>query len=103
MPVSTLSRLKISTTLMANAVFLSIRERDCGFAQQQSTNRTKGGCMNEQGTSSSRQPTEDSGNNEVGPTEKLREQDTPQGKLSVPGAQNPESAEIKEEKSPNSE
>ena len=45
----------------------------------------------------------DSGNNEVGPAEKLRESDKSEGELSVPGAQNPGSEEIKDEKGPNSE
>lgn len=45
----------------------------------------------------------DSGNNEVGPTEKLRESDKAEGELSVPGAQNPASEEIKDESGPNSE
>ena len=47
--------------------------------------------------------TGDSANNEVGPTEKLRESDKPEAELSVPGAQNPASEEIKDEKEPNSE
>ena len=47
--------------------------------------------------------TGDSANNEVGPTEKLRESDKPEGELSVPGAQNPASEEIKDEKGPNTE
>lgn len=47
--------------------------------------------------------TGDAANNEVGPTEKLRERDKPEGELSVPGAQNPESEEIKGEKGPNTE
>lgn len=47
--------------------------------------------------------TGDSANNEVGPTEKLRESDKLEGELSVPGAQNPESEEIKDEQGPNSE
>lgn len=47
--------------------------------------------------------TGDAANNEVGPTEKLREHDKPEGELSVPGAQNPESEEIKEEQGPNTE
>jgi hypothetical protein len=54
--------------------------------------------MNEQD-----EQTGDAANNEVGPTEKLREPDKAAGDLSVPGAQNPESEEIKEEKSPNTE
>ncbi|MFN2498164.1 MAG: hypothetical protein ABR557_03665 [Pyrinomonadaceae bacterium] len=48
--------------------------------------------------------TGDVGNNEVGPTEKLREHDQPESELSVPGAQNADSeADIKDEKSPNTE
>ncbi len=48
-------------------------------------------------------PTEDVGNNEVGPTEKLREPDNSEAELSVPGSQNPESEEIKDEQGPNTE
>lgn len=71
--------------------------------------------MNEQSNQGANDPTgpgsegttgdagNDAGNNEVGPTEKLREHDTPEGELSVPGAQNPESEEIKDEKGPNTE
>lgn len=45
---------------------------------------------------------------EKGPTEKLRDQEKSQAEqlvpgTEVPGAQNPESEEIKDEKSPNSE
>jgi hypothetical protein len=47
--------------------------------------------------------TGDAGNNEVGPTEKLREHDKPERELSVPGAQNPASEEIKDEQAPNTE
>lgn len=50
-----------------------------------------------------KEQTGDSANNEVGPTEKLRESGKSQGELSVPGAENPESTEIKDEKGPNSE
>jgi len=50
-----------------------------------------------------KQQTGDSANNEVGPTEKLRESDKSEGELSVPGAQNPASEEIKDETGPNSE
>lgn len=50
-----------------------------------------------------KEQTVDSANNEVGPTEKLRESDKPEGELSVPGAQNPDSEEIKDEQGPNSE
>ena len=48
--------------------------------------------------------TGDAANNEVGPTEKLREHDQPEAELSVPGAQNADSeADIKDEKGPNTE
>jgi hypothetical protein len=50
-----------------------------------------------------RETTADSANNEVGPTEKLREPGKSENELSVPGAQNPENEEIKEEKGPNTE
>ncbi len=51
-----------------------------------------------------KEQTGDSANNEIGPTEKLREHDQPESELSVPGAQNAESEEaIKDEKSPNTE
>jgi hypothetical protein len=67
--------------------------------------------MNEQSYQGSDDPTGpgadentgDAGSNEVGPTEKLREHNKPAGELSVPGAQNPESEEIKNEKGPNTE
>jgi len=47
--------------------------------------------------------TEDVANNEVGPTEKLREGGKQTEELSAPGAQNPASKEIKDEQSPNTE
>jgi hypothetical protein len=47
--------------------------------------------------------TEDVANNEVGPTEKLREGVKGDDELSAPGSQNPASKEIKDEQSPNSE
>jgi hypothetical protein len=47
--------------------------------------------------------TADAANNEVGPTEKLREGEISEGELSVPGAQNPASNEIKDEQAPNTE
>ena len=67
--------------------------------------------MNEQGNQGSDDATAagsdantgDAANNEVGPTEKLQEVDKPEGELSVPGAQNPASEEIKDEKGPNTE
>ena len=60
--------------------------------------------MNQQGQGSEeKQPASDSANNEVGPTEKLREHDKPDQELSVPGAQNPASEEIKDEQGPNTE
>ena len=49
------------------------------------------------------EPEVDSANNEVGPTERLREEDTPTQKLSVPGAQNPDNESIKNESNPNTE
>lgn len=58
--------------------------------------------MNQE-ASEEKEPTGDSANNEIGPTEKLREHDKSDGELSVPGAQNPESEEIKDEKGPNTE
>ena len=57
--------------------------------------------MNQQGQG--KQPTSDSANNEIGPTEKLREHDKSDQELSVPGAQNPASEEIKVEQGPNTE
>lgn len=61
--------------------------------------------MNEQNkqSASNLEQTGDAGNNEVGPTEKLRESDKAEGELSVPGSQNPGSEEIKDESGPNSE
>jgi hypothetical protein len=58
---------------------------------------------NKQQAANDKEESGDSGNNEVGPTEKLRESDKSEGELSVPGAQNPGSEEIKDEKGPNSE
>lgn len=49
------------------------------------------------------QPETDSANNELGPTDKLREHDSTTEELSVPGAQNPASEEIKNETNPNTE
>lgn len=40
---------------------------------------------------------------EESPAEKLRDEDKPQTGSLIPGAQNPESEEIKDEKSPNTE
>jgi hypothetical protein len=45
----------------------------------------------------------DVANNELGPTEKLRETDDGKAQPSAPGAQNPESNEIKNEQGPNTE
>lgn len=59
--------------------------------------------MNEQPGGNDNDEAKDVADNEVGPTEKLRESDKPEGELSVPGAQNPDSEEIKDEKGPNSE
>ena len=49
------------------------------------------------------QPETDSANNELGPTDKLREYDSSKAELTVPGAQNPASEEIKKELNPNTE
>jgi hypothetical protein len=49
------------------------------------------------------QPQTDSANNELGPTDKLRESNRTAAELSVPGAQNPDSDEIKNEQNPNTE
>jgi hypothetical protein len=49
------------------------------------------------------QPQTDSANNELGPTEKLRERGTSAAELSVPGAQDPDNEEIKGEQNPNTE
>jgi len=73
-----------------------LRISDCGFAHKE-----KDGAMNEENREQA--PSGDSANNDVGPTEKLRESDKAEGELSVPGAQNPGSEEIKDEKAPNSE
>ena len=60
--------------------------------------------MNQQSQGSEeKQPASDSANNEVGPTEKLHEHDKSDQELSVPGAQNPASEEIKDEQGPNTE
>ena len=63
----------------------------------------KGNAMKETADANDKEQTSDSANNEVGPTEKLRESDKSEAELSVPGAQNPESEEIKDEKGPNTE
>jgi hypothetical protein len=48
-------------------------------------------------------PQKDSANNELGPTDKLREHGSSAAELSVPGAQNPASEDIKDEQNPNTE
>ena len=66
--------------------------------------KEKDGAMNEKNRQQAgNDKVGDSANNDVGPTEKLRESDKAEGELSVPGAQNPGSEEIKDEKAPNSE
>ena len=52
---------------------------------------------------SSEEPQTDSANNELGPTEKLRERGTSAAELSVPGVQDPNNEEIKDEQNPNTE
>ena len=71
------------------------RDLDCELKIKE-----KDEAMNEQ---NGKEQTGDAADNEVGPTEKLREPDKSESELSVPGAQNPESEEIKDEKRPNSE
>jgi hypothetical protein len=63
------------------------------------------GMSDQTGTKTSQQDeqTTDVASNELGPTEKLRETDEAEAELSVPGAQNPESKEIKNEQGPNTE
>ena len=59
--------------------------------------------MNQPEEQEGQQPAVDSANNEVGPTEKLREDDTPTQRLSAPGSQNPDNESIKNESNPNTE
>lgn len=57
-------------------------------------------------TARDNEETRDVANNEVGPTEKLREAEQSEADTlipGVPGAQNPDSEEIKAEKRPNTE
>jgi hypothetical protein len=61
----------------------------------------RAGIMNEQPSGNDNDQETDVADNEVGPTEKLRESSA--GDLSVPGAQNPDSEEIKDEKGQNTE
>ena len=63
----------------------------------------KRNAMNEEQADNDKEPSSDSANNEVGPTEKLREPDKSEEELSVPGSQNPASEEIKDERGPNTE
>ena len=49
------------------------------------------------------QPQKDSAGNELGPTENLRERGSSAAELSVPGAQDPDNEEIKDEQNPNTE
>ena len=58
----------------------------------------------QQGTATQQdEQTTDVANNELGPTEKLRETKEAEAQPSAPGAQNPESKEIKNEQGPNTE
>ena len=54
-------------------------------------------------TAAADEPQTDSANNELGPTEKLRERGSSAAELSVPGAQDPDNEEIKGEQNPNTE
>jgi len=85
---------------------MRLRIVDFGSRNQKFRAKEKDRAMyeeNKQQAEGNREQTGDSGNNEVGPTEKLRESDKAEGELSVPGAQNPGSEEIKDERGPNSE
>jgi len=57
----------------------------------------------QQGTATQQDEQTDVANNELGPTEKLRETKEAEAQPSAPGAQNPESKEIKNEQGPNTE
>lgn len=59
--------------------------------------------MNEQTGGNDNDQAKDVADNEVGPTEKLRETGKSEGELSAPGSQNPDSDEIKDEKGQNTE
>jgi hypothetical protein len=89
---------------MANADIRSTRERERRKDEGGRMKDERANQMNQQGQGSEdKQPASDSANNEVGPTEKLREHDKSDQELSVPGAQNPASEEIKVEQGPNTE
>ena len=57
----------------------------------------------QQQTCDTEQPQTDSANNELGPTDKLRERGSSAAELSVPGAQDPANEGIKDEQNPNTE
>jgi hypothetical protein len=59
--------------------------------------------MNEQTDANDNDQAKDVADNEVGPTEKLREAGKSEEELSAPGSQNPDSEEIKDEKGQNTE
>ncbi|HEV7743568.1 MAG TPA: hypothetical protein VGO56_01110 [Pyrinomonadaceae bacterium] len=59
--------------------------------------------MNQQPSGNDNDQAKDAADNEVGPTEKIREGEKSDGELSAPGSQNPDSEEIKDERGPNSE
>jgi hypothetical protein len=59
--------------------------------------------MNAQTGGNDNDQTKDVADNEVGPTEKIREGEESDGELSAPGSQNPDSEEIKDEKGQNTE
>jgi hypothetical protein len=59
--------------------------------------------MTEQTGGNDNDEAKDVADNEVGPTEKIREGDKSEGELSAPGSQNPDSEEIKDEKGQNTE
>jgi hypothetical protein len=89
---------------MANEDIRSTRERERGKDEGGRMKDERANEMNQQAQGSEeKQPASDSANNEVGPTEKLREHDKSDQELSVPGAQNPASEEVKDEQGPNTE
>ncbi len=52
---------------------------------------------------SSDEPQKDSAGNELGPTDRMRETEGSPAELSVPGVQDPDNEEIKNEQNPNTE
>ncbi|HEV7680598.1 MAG TPA: hypothetical protein VGO68_00630 [Pyrinomonadaceae bacterium] len=59
--------------------------------------------MNQQPGGNDNDQAKDVAENEIGPTEKIREGEKSEGELSAPGSQNPDSEEIKNEQGQNTE